>query len=326
MQMNGLSPSLPATAAADGQTGSATAASGGIASLLALFTGQGGAGGEHPFAALLGEQISEVSPEVLRQALQSLDGEGLPEDGKDLPLEELMALLLSGQQMAARVDGSGAPLQGQGRTGGGEGGALAAALPAALLHMGSRPEVSVQPPADADDVSGSDPLAEAAMAARGLTTQSASTPATPSLSVDTPMGRPGWDQSVGQRVLWMVNQNVQSAEISINPPELGPVKVSVRMEGEHVHVSFAAAHGTAREALESALPRLREMFADAGLNLGQADVSRQGAGDGRQAGTGSGMAGAAGDGEMTGEAPVDGGSTTGIATSRLGDSLVDTYV
>ncbi len=99
----------------------------------------------------------------------------------------------------------------------------------------------------------------------------------PLFNLDVPVRQPGWDRAVSERVQWMVNQKVQLAELKLNPPHLGQLEVRVRMEGERAHVHFIAPLATVREALELALPRLREMLADAEMSLGDVTVSQQGA-------------------------------------------------
>jgi len=94
-------------------------------------------------------------------------------------------------------------------------------------------------------------------------------------TLQTPAGQPGWDVEVGNRIRWMVGQNNSGLELRLNPAELGSVEVKLSNEGERTNVTFFAANPAAREALEAALPRLREMFADSGMQLANADVSDQ---------------------------------------------------
>ena len=94
-------------------------------------------------------------------------------------------------------------------------------------------------------------------------------------TLQTPAGQPGWDVEVGNRIRWMVGQNNPGVELRLNPPELGSIEVKVATEGERTSVTLFAANPAAREALEAALPRLREMFADSGMQLASADVSDQ---------------------------------------------------
>lgn len=100
------------------------------------------------------------------------------------------------------------------------------------------------------------------------------TPAPVAMSLATPMHQANWGGAVAERVVWMTNANIQEAEIQLNPRELGPIGIKVTVSNEQTHVSFVAQNATTREALEQAIPRLREMLGENGLQLGQSDVSQ----------------------------------------------------
>lgn len=106
---------------------------------------------------------------------------------------------------------------------------------------------------------------------------SAQSGVTRSFVLEVPFQHPGWDKALGSRLQWMVNQNVQIAELRLNPPHLGPLEVRIQMDGDRAHVQFIAAHSVTRDAVDAAIPRLREMFAESGLTLGDVTVSHQGA-------------------------------------------------
>lgn len=92
-------------------------------------------------------------------------------------------------------------------------------------------------------------------------------------SIPIPVRSPQWGQALGQRVVFMANNQLQQAQITLNPERLGPVQVKLHMDKEQqVHVTMTAQHGTTREAMENALPRLREMLEQSGINLGSVDV------------------------------------------------------
>lgn len=99
-------------------------------------------------------------------------------------------------------------------------------------------------------------------------------PVLPTTTVETPFRQPGWDQALSERVLWASNQKLQSAEIKLSPPQLGPIEVRVQMHQDQAQVSFTAQHASVREALEAALPRLREMFNASGFDLVDVNVSQ----------------------------------------------------
>ena len=117
----------------------------------------------------------------------------------------------------------------------------------------------------------------------------ASAPAAQNLKLDIPVGAPGWNGELAQKVVWMATQQQQVAELRLNPPHLGPVEVKLTVgndQGTQAGIQFASPHLATREAIESALPRLREMMADSGIALGNvtvgADSFQQQAEAGRQ--------------------------------------------
>lgn len=128
--------------------------------------------------------------------------------------------------------------------------------------------------ADAPDAAPSLPGAAALVTApAGQAVPTAGTTTLPSTQVAVPFQQAGWDQAVGERVLWMVNQKLQGAEIRLNPPHLGPIEVRLQLHQDQAQVNFTAQHAVVREALEAALPRLRDMFQSQGMALVNVDVS-----------------------------------------------------
>lgn len=87
------------------------------------------------------------------------------------------------------------------------------------------------------------------------------------------VGTPAWDQALGQKVVWMVTGDQQSASLTLNPPDLGPLQVVLNVSNAQANATFIAAQPEVRQALEAAMPKLREMLGDAGIQLGQAMVS-----------------------------------------------------
>ena len=114
----------------------------------------------------------------------------------------------------------------------------------------------------------------------GVQPGSANPLGTRGFSLDVPLRQPGWDRAFANSVRWMVNQSVQIAEMRLSPPHLGPLEVRLQMDGDRAHINIVAPHASTREAVEAALPRLREMFAESGLTLGDVNVRQQNAGRG----------------------------------------------
>ncbi len=90
------------------------------------------------------------------------------------------------------------------------------------------------------------------------------------------LNQPQWNQQIGDRVSWMISQGLRQADIRLNPPELGMLEVRVQMQGDQASIQFNTAHAEVKDALDSALPRLREMLAENGLELADVNVSQQG--------------------------------------------------
>jgi flagellar hook-length control protein FliK len=81
-----------------------------------------------------------------------------------------------------------------------------------------------------------------------------------------------WPQQFGERIAWMAKADVQSAQININPPELGPIQITLNLSGDQAKLSFASPHLEVRQTIENALPQLKEMLSSSGISLGQANV------------------------------------------------------
>lgn len=87
------------------------------------------------------------------------------------------------------------------------------------------------------------------------------------------VGTQGWDQALGQKVVWMLQGLQQTATLTLNPPELGPMQVTVNVQNNQATANFTAHQPEVRHALEAAMPRLREMLNDAGIQLSESNVS-----------------------------------------------------
>ena len=102
-------------------------------------------------------------------------------------------------------------------------------------------------------------------------------PITPS-SIDIPLQDPAWGEALGDRVLFMSGQKIHQAEIKLNPAEMGPITIRVSVGDRAADVSFTAQHLAARDAIELAMPRLRELFSENGLTLGNTSVEEHSVG------------------------------------------------
>ncbi len=87
------------------------------------------------------------------------------------------------------------------------------------------------------------------------------------------VGTDDWGQALGQKISWMVQGAQQTATLTLNPPDLGPMQVVVHVNNNQASANFTAHQPEVRQALEAAMPRLREMLNESGIQLGQSNVS-----------------------------------------------------
>jgi flagellar hook-length control protein FliK len=85
------------------------------------------------------------------------------------------------------------------------------------------------------------------------------------------VGTQAWDNQVSQRIVYMIGKE-QAATLTLNPPDLGPVQVVLNVSNDQATVAFSSQQLEVRQALENAMPRLREMMSESGIALGNATV------------------------------------------------------
>ena len=93
--------------------------------------------------------------------------------------------------------------------------------------------------------------------------------------IPTPFGKPEWSQAVNQKVVWMVGKGEQSATLTLNPPDMGPLKVVIQVDNDQVDTTFISDNPEVRQALQDGMQMLRDKMQDTGMQLGNAQVSSQ---------------------------------------------------
>ncbi|MDP2282539.1 MAG: flagellar hook-length control protein FliK, partial [Pseudohongiella sp.] len=95
--------------------------------------------------------------------------------------------------------------------------------------------------------------------------------------LDVTFGQPGWVERVGRQMLLQSAQGNSSAQIQLDPPELGSLTIRIQLVDQSATVNFVSPHAMVRDALEQQAQRLQEMFNEQGLNLRDVSVSDQSA-------------------------------------------------
>lgn len=88
-------------------------------------------------------------------------------------------------------------------------------------------------------------------------------------------GNTQWSEALAERAAWLASQQIHSAELQLDPPELGPLQVRISVHQDQAVVSFVSANPQVRDALDQSMARLRELLQDQGMQLVDAGVSDQ---------------------------------------------------
>lgn len=133
---------------------------------------------------------------------------------------------------------------------------------------------------NADPQTPAGPLAGLVAAPGGPSHTLAAGPLAPTTPLHAAPGSPEFPQQLGVEVMLMARDGVGRAILTLNPADLGPIQIDLKMHAQVADLSFAVAHGATREAITQSLPKLGEMLAAQGLSLGSSHVGGEGAGHG----------------------------------------------
>ena len=189
-------------------------------------------------------------------------------------------------------------------------------------------ELTAEAPLPADVKVGA--LASAPLQQAALGVAQAANSAGAGDKISARVGTPAWDNQVAQKIVWMVAGEEQSASLTLNPPDLGPMQVVLSVTNDMASVTFTSAQPEVRQALEDAMPKLREMMSENGIALGNASVNDGAAGqqqaDGQPARHGGGAQRTENGGTINGSAS-DAAAKAAARPVRAGEApgLVDTF-
>ena len=95
------------------------------------------------------------------------------------------------------------------------------------------------------------------------------------LALEAPVRGAAFAAELSDKLVWLAGRQGQWAALSLNPPHMGSLEVRLTLSGGEAGAQFFSANPAVRDALEAALPRLRELMAGAGINLGEAQVREE---------------------------------------------------
>ncbi|WP_312385077.1 flagellar hook-length control protein FliK [Atlantibacter subterraneus] len=168
------------------------------------------------------------------------------------------------------------------------------------------------------------PLVSSATTSTAPSSAAMATPHTAVLNAQ--LGTAEWQQAFSQHVTLMTRNGQQSAELRLNPEDLGQVHISLKIDDNLAQMQFVSPHSHVRAALEAALPTLRTQLAESGIQLGQSDISsesfagqQQQQGQPQQGGSRGSQFSIAGSGEESVAAPAS------LQRIARGDNAVDIF-
>lgn len=144
-------------------------------------------------------------------------------------------------------------------------------------------------------------------------------------TMTTPLGNHGWADEFSQKISWISTQQNQVAELHLNPPNLGPLDVVLKISDNQATVLFTSPHAAVREAVENALPKLREILADNGIMLGNTTVSDQSPRDRSSDGFMNQGSGTAAQLEVSDTMSEPAGLLPAVVPARRHNGMVDTF-
>lgn len=99
--------------------------------------------------------------------------------------------------------------------------------------------------------------------------------ATPAPTLQAPLGSAAWQQALGQQLIRLGRHGDHQVKLQLHPAELGTLQVNLHFNHDSAQAQFLTAHAQARDAVQQAIPQLREAFAQHGIALGEANVGQQ---------------------------------------------------
>jgi len=97
------------------------------------------------------------------------------------------------------------------------------------------------------------------------------------LQANLPMQHPGWARAIGEQVVMIAKDTQEGnvhAQLRLDPPDMGPLRITLTISDGVAHASFMSAHPAVRSAMEQGMQQLAQAFAQSGLSLGNTHVGQ----------------------------------------------------
>ena len=108
-----------------------------------------------------------------------------------------------------------------------------------------------------------------------ITSTQSLSPSVPGFDIKPAVGKPGWSQAFNNQIMIMAGNGIQQAKLKLNPVHLGPVEVNIKLTKETAIINLSSVQVSTRDAIDGAIPRLKEMLNENGFSQVDVNVSHQ---------------------------------------------------
>lgn len=134
--------------------------------------------------------------------------------------------------------------------------------------------------------------------------------------------QPEASNQLKEKMLMMVKDKVHTAEIRLDPSELGSMQIKISLQQDQMSVQFMVQQGNAKELMEQQMPKLKELLQQQGIELSQGSVQQQNQSSSGQDG---GRRTAGGTGSGNGQALSEELTEPVVLPTKTSDRVVDYY-
>ncbi len=93
-----------------------------------------------------------------------------------------------------------------------------------------------------------------------------------SLTIAVEIDNPEWSNKFSEHIIWLGQQEIKGAVIKINPEDLGPLEINIKVINDVASVNITTHNQNVREIIDQSLPKLQAMMAEQGLNLSEVQI------------------------------------------------------
>ncbi|SEG34833.1 flagellar hook-length control protein FliK [Vibrio hangzhouensis] len=129
-------------------------------------------------------------------------------------------------------------------------------------------------------------------------------------------------EQVSERLQMMMSKNLKHVDIRLDPPDLGRMQIRMTLNNDSATVHFTVQNQQTRDMVDQAMPRLREMLSQQGIQLADTSVQQQNQGQQRHASHGTDQQSSQGSmGASTGVDESEGGLNVNVSLTKKQDGI-----